>query len=600
MLLMTMMNYDNDDQDDNDNDNDDDQEDGLLLLEDTHKPGLRSRNPSEDMSILGKKEEETMDNLAPLLSVPIVGMMGSFSLTKNKKSTWRVKQHENHLSFLWTTNCSNTNSTTRRQKLWAALVILSRYTRPLGNILAWYYTNGMNGISMQSYASVVSTSSSSINDRMTGGEGNEAAGPPLLQFQFWSIWTTTCAVTCQQLLCGALLGRILLWGLNRNISWSNHVRVNSSPNNHKSSSTTRTKLSTMPTVTNWHLSFLHGIGSLATNLGFMYGKASLIQVLKLLEPFETLALSQLFFRDGTTCSLGILSSMLVVVGSAMSLIHLQSSPPAPQAIIFAIVSGLTLSTRNVLQRKHHHHDQASSSSLSSSAADSASFASTMTTQPPPPPPPPQRQTQQQQAQQQQQQQQWSKKLEQSIIQFTQLSFEAGISMGCLALASQFVLLLLVWFWNEGGTTTTTLHPWSSSYSTLVLLLLRLPPLQVLLWHPLYNVFSMITLGFCSALTHSLLNAGKRVFAISMALLWFSEGLNPATLMSLVLVAVGGVWYCWEQRMIVVPTGKSFPKPIKQQQQQQQRSSSMTPTIKPLMALLSLYWLYYFQQRYPPS
>mmetsp|Transcript_43958 Transcript_43958/g.127967 ORF Transcript_43958/g.127967 Transcript_43958/m.127967 type:complete len:118 (-) Transcript_43958:30-383(-) len=71
--------------------------------------------------------------------------------------------------------------------------------------------------------------------------------------------------------------------------------------------------------------------------------------------------------------------------------------------------------------------------------------------------------------------------------------------------------------------------------------------QVLLWHPLYNVFSMITLGFCSALTHSLLNAGKRVFAISMAMLWFREGLNPPTLAGLLTVGIGGFWYTWESK-----------------------------------------------------
>ena len=73
--------------------------------------------------------------------------------------------------------------------------------------------------------------------------------------------------------------------------------------------------------------------------------------------------------------------------------------------------------------------------------------------------------------------------------------------------------------------------------------------QLLVWHPLYNAFSMITLGFCSALTHSLLNAGKRVFAISMAMIWFQEGLRqkPGTMMALLSVCVGGVWYSWERK-----------------------------------------------------
>ena len=58
---------------------------------------------------------------------------------------------------------------------------------------------------------------------------------------------------------------------------------------------------------------------------------------------------------------------------------------------------------------------------------------------------------------------------------------------------------------------------------------------------------MITLGFCSALTHSLLNAGKRVFAILMAILWFGEDFSIATVFGLLTVAGGGAWYSTESK-----------------------------------------------------
>jgi hypothetical protein len=71
---------------------------------------------------------------------------------------------------------------------------------------------------------------------------------------------------------------------------------------------------------------------------------------------------------------------------------------------------------------------------------------------------------------------------------------------------------------------------------------------------------MITLGFCSALTHSLLNAGKRVFAICMAMLWFREGLtNPATLAGLALVAIGGSWYSLETKRKDTPSKPEYDK-----------------------------------------
>jgi hypothetical protein len=241
----------------------------------------------------------------------------------------------------------------------------------------------------------------------------------------------------------------------------------------------------------------------------MYGKASLVQVIKLLEPFETLVLSQILFREAK-CSLGIFSAITMVIGAAMSLLKLQSTPPHPLSIFSAILSGLTLSCRNVLQRKHHSQPlQANGREHASSTKDSSSLQ-----QPPPPPP-----------------QQWSK-LEKSVIQFTQLSFFSGLWTGGCAI---FLYLLVQPY----------VVPWNY---------------QVLLWHPLYNIFSMITLGFCSALTHSLLNAGKRVFAICMAMLWFREGLtNPATLAGLALVAIGGSWYSLETKRKDTPSKPEYDK-----------------------------------------
>jgi ABC-type proline/glycine betaine transport system permease subunit len=101
--------------------------------------------------------------------------------------------------------------------------------------------------------------------------------------------------------------------------------------------------------------------------------------------------------------------------------------------------------------------------------------------------------------------------------------------------------------------------------------------RLLTWHPLYNAFSMITLGFCSALTHSLLNAGKRVFAICMAIFWFRESHGWATIVSLAAVMVGGCWYATE----VKATGRVAS------------SSSWTVRIKSLGSLMLLILVYAF-------
>jgi drug/metabolite transporter (DMT)-like permease len=314
----------------------------------------------------------------------------------------------------------------------------------IANIMAWYWTNGMNGISMQSYAGKLKNEPSV----------NTSATP-----RFLDTLATTCFITCLQLLMGAWIGRLILFGLNRNMRWEQVTSTHW-----------------------WPLSFLHAIGSLATNLGFMHGRASVVQLLKLVEPFETLGLSLLFFREGTANG-GVLSSMVLVVGAATSLLKIQSTKTAPLAIVFAILSGLSLSARNVLQRKHHRTN------------DGVKELS---------------------------------KLECSIVQFTQLSFYSGIGMGSIS-AVLFVMI----------------QPSILS-----------PSASMILWHPLYNVFSMITLGFSSALTHSLLNAGKRVVSILMTVIWFKEGLNSKLLAGLLLVFVGGSWYSYEIKQKPNLKGKS--------------------------------------------
>jgi drug/metabolite transporter (DMT)-like permease len=241
------------------------------------------------------------------------------------------------------------------------------------------------------------------------------------------------------------------------------------------------------------LDSLHCIGSTCTNLGFSYGSASLVQILKLLEPFETLVLSRVLLPDEGKVTIGVVSSMIFVVVSAVSLIRIRPDKPHPHAVLFAVLSGVTLSWRNVLQRKQHVQAQ-----VDSQHEDYNKHVS---------------------------------KVERSVELFTKLSFHSA------------VLALLIAIPLNGFLLAT-----SASHSR-VLRMVWVEALnwRVLIWHPLYNAFSMITLGFCSALTHSLLNAGKRVFAIVMAIVWFREDFTVATLLGLIAVACGGCWYTFEAK-----------------------------------------------------
>ncbi|KAL3935012.1 MAG: hypothetical protein SGARI_003145 [Bacillariaceae sp.] len=339
----------------------------------------------------------------------------------------------------------------------------------------------MNGIAMENFSKEhrqqrqAAPPSDNNNNHLTGGDN------------FFTIAVATCFVTSIQLLIGAVLGRTLLFCLNRTIATRQIVATHWSP-----------------------LSLLHACGSLATNFGFMYGKASVVQVIKLLEPFETLILSQLFFREEGKCSVSLVASMAMVIAGALSLLltmKKQSKASAPpQAVVAALASGLLLSSRNVLQRKHQsHHLQQKQQSTTEEMSDLLPTKQQT-------PPSPSRNVS-------------LSKLEKSILQFTQLSFFSGLFVG-----AGYVILSTV---AMNGKIITEQAMMESSYR-------EDPNFQLFLWHPLYNVFSMITLGFCSALTHSLLNAGKRVFAICMAMIWFHERLNdPSTLLGLLTVALGG-------------------------------------------------------------
>jgi Triose-phosphate Transporter family len=352
---------------------------------------------------------------------------------------------------------------------------------------------------------------------------------------------TTLLVTALQLLAGALLGCCLLWlhatfVLQQKSSSSSSATVKLEQQQHL-----LLLWSNCKKHPSWD-SILHGLGSIFTNFGFMYGSAAVVQIIKLLEPFETLLLTKaLIPREGKLLTLGIASSMMLTTGAAMGLIRSRKTSAPLPAIVFAILSGLSLSTRNVLQRRqqqqqrHDDNGGGGSSSIdnnnksisSSSNNYSISAAVSNGTDVPPSTTAPQEQTKTKPKP--------ASALEGSLVQFTQLSLQSGVFIQVLTL----VLYLALLAWD------------TSFYRASMAMALGHLNVRVFVWHPLYNAFSMITLGFCTAVTHSLWNAGKRVFAIVMAILWFREAFTRPTAMGLFLVFLGGCWYTMETNGIVL-------------------------------------------------
>lgn len=331
---------------------------------------------------------------------------------------------------------------------------------------AWYICNGMNGIAMQSLSAALKNDWPSEQS-----------------------WATSLImalqITALQLLLGGSLGGMLL------VIHSRFFRDPSFVGSALSPMEFLTKLTSSLREPNMFLGLLHGMGSMSTNIGFLIGSASLVQTIKLLEPFETLLLTKLITpADKKIFSPGIVSSMVLTICATTCFVKNPTSQTNGPAIFFALVSGLTLSTRNVLQRKQHQEK----SELRSSSSP----------------------------------------LQRSIFQFTELSLQSGIllSMFC------FLSRLVAFFFPQ-------LFVFRKDF---FLVLFQELNWSILFWHPLYNVFSMATLGFCSAVTHSLLNAGKRIVAIIMAMLWYCEALSLTKAVALFLLILGGFWYTVESQI----------------------------------------------------
>lgn len=216
-----------------------------------------------------------------------------------------------------------------------------------------------------------------------------------------------------------------------------------------------------------------------------------------MEPFEVLILTRLFLaEERKLLTVGVASSMTLTVGAAISLIQSRHTKPHCNTVAFAILSGLSFSMRNILQRKQHSGSSTKSPSGNSSSTDSPTRSV----------------------------------METLLIQFTQISWQAAF----IVMVFSMILFLIMGLFQSAVIASAAFHTTIQGMNW-----------GMLTWHPVYNAFSMITLGHCSALTHSLLNAGKRVFAIAMAVVWFKEAFSIGTTLGLALVLCGGCWYTIE-------------------------------------------------------
>jgi hypothetical protein len=360
-------------------------------------------------------------------------------------------------------------------------------------IACWLALSVIHGIAMKHMAHIIRHGRHSHNEHLP------------------CIITATSIVTAFQLLIGSALGLLLLWVHWIYNEWANPEQHSRTSPIHFLRQCFSIRVLDSSTLM---LAALHGTASIFVNLGYSHDSVPLVQIIKLLEPFETLIWTNLLLsEERQRLTLGVVSSMALVFGATFSLVRISHLVPQSHAMVFALLSGLTMSSRNVMKQRSQEQDNSSAakqrSQLVASLLPNDARERELS---------------------QQCHQQYSSKLEKPLVQFTQLSLHSGIAM--------FIF---------SGFLHTTLYSLSGEYREAVFLMLSKGiNWNYLVWYPLSSSCSIISLSFCSALTHSLLHAGKGVVTVSLSMYWYrSQPLTPAYLSSMCLVSLGACWYILE-------------------------------------------------------
>lgn len=251
---------------------------------------------------------------------------------------------------------------------------------------------------------------------------------------------------------------------------------------------------------------LHYIGSLCTNMGFAHGSASLVQCVKLLEPIETLILMVLaiIVRDkvlarsgdntkreiGQILSVRKVTSTFVIIGGTMMLLTQKSMDPNQKSIVFALISGFCMASRNVLKKTTSSAGGTETKSKASRSSGEA-FVS-------------------------------------GIQSFAFITTMAAIP------ATFATLSCYVFRYSAFKTVISSFVEAENEAAS--------PLARAIVFHCLYNVFSITVLCLTSATSHSLLNVGKRIVNVLAAAAYFGVALSTSGKGGILLAAVGAFLY----------------------------------------------------------
>eukprot|EP01068_Selenidium_serpulae_P011480 Selendium_serpulae@DN5669_c0_g1_i2.p1 len=361
----------------------------------------------------------------------------------------------------------------------------------------WYISSSKNAVATQLL----------FHDRLSSNSASESLhskGGPI---------ATATILTTLQLFCGLCLSKPLTCVLR--------AKADSAPNAPSGESTSKVYI--------FCAGMLHFSGCLLTNFAFAYGSASLVQVVKLLEPIETFILATFVgallhgLSSAAAPGLNKVVAIFFIVAGTYQLLAQSSKITVESlshpAIAFTLISGLLMSSHNVLYKTTHRAVQSTKSTecdvkRRGSADDDDSTL--LSCQPPSsaglkPITSPSSSTPRSI---------WRDAARKGLENF-------GVMTGaaCVPGAAALVAVLLA----------------SQSDWKDVALILKIGKAAIA-FHGMFHIFSITVLSMLAAESHSLLNVGKRIFNVLVAFLYFGDPVGLRGTIGLALAGIGGLVY----------------------------------------------------------
>lgn len=340
------------------------------------------------------------------------------------------------------------------------------------SIAAWYTTSSTSAVASQRLVQA--------HAREYGADGT---GP-------WDGFRLVLALTTLQLLAGTILCAPLVFLADITI-------LKHQGQTELSSAITRRRLPlALPTTrVALFVGALHFVGNLCTNTGFLYGSAALVQVIKLLEPIETLLLTAaanvlLHHRPHGISAVRAVATVIICVGTSL-LLSQNDMVCSRASILFSLMSGICMATRNVTTKNHRVATEANQPSYS------------------PPSPTPSK----------------------SCI----AAAATGLRKFYDVTAVSVIPATALWFTLGRPRHTFAVIFLDKDMGSL--------GSRATVFHALFNLASLTVLSMVNAATHSLLNVGKRIVNVVIASLVFNTPIETTGWAGLAMAAVGGIIYC---------------------------------------------------------